>query len=111
MSRVTVEYDRTGDISKLVASRVQRIIREATFSVEGHAKTEVPVDTGNLKNSISSSFEADGTRGVVATNVEYAEYVEYGTRRTAAQPFMEPAYNRVVPTVRAALDDVARELS
>lgn len=49
--------------------------------IENEAKTFCRVDTGNLRNSISSQVEktADGVLGVVFTNSEYAPYVELGT--------------------------------
>ena len=49
--------------------------------IENEAKTLCPVDTGNLRNSISSQVEktADGVLGVVFTNSEYAQYIEFGT--------------------------------
>lgn len=42
--------------------------------IENEAKTFCRVDTGNLRNSISSQVEktADGVLGVVFTNSEYA---------------------------------------
>lgn len=59
-----------------------------------------PVDTGRLRNSLAS--EADtGEKAVyvdtsekavyVGTNVEYAPFVEYGTVKQKAQPFLKPA--------------------
>jgi HK97 gp10 family phage protein len=109
--RVVVESDRTGQVSAALRDGVRRIIQEATFAVEAHAKNNVPVDTGNLKNSVSASFEAGGDRGVVATGVEYAAWVEYGTRFSPAQPYMLPAYNEIAPRVRADLDELGRSVS
>jgi phage gpG-like protein len=42
-------------------------------------------------------FESFGTaRYVVGTNVEYAVYVEFGTSRNQAQPYLRPAVERAV---------------
>lgn len=49
----------------------------------------VPVDTGNLMNSLDAS--TDGTEVTAETDCEYAEYVEYGTWKMAAQPYFLPA--------------------
>lgn len=57
------------------------------------AMQHVPVDTGALRTSIEK-FGASGsdTRMVEAgQSLDYAAYVEYGTSRTRAQPFMHPA--------------------
>jgi len=53
------------------------------------AQSFAPVDTGRLQGSIN----AEG--GTVATDVEYAAFVEYGTSDTPAQPFMRPAADTV----------------
>ena len=56
---------------------------------EGHAKAECPVDTGRLRNSISHARDDDAA--YIGTNVEYAPYVELGTSRMKARPFLRPA--------------------
>lgn len=48
------------------------------------------VDTGRLVGSISHEQEGDRTE-VIGTNVEYAPYVELGTQKTLAYPFLKPA--------------------
>ena len=44
---------------------------------ESYAKQRCPVDTGNLRNSITHQMEGDKTV-VIGTPVEYAPYVEFG---------------------------------
>lgn len=44
---------------------------------ETYAKLRCPVDTGNLRNSITHQMEGDKT-AVIGTPVEYAPYVELG---------------------------------
>ena len=50
----------------------------------------VPVDTGYLKSTLSAS--SSGTLLIAEASAEYAEYVEYGTWKMAAQPYFEPAF-------------------
>ncbi|MBD2861601.1 HK97-gp10 family putative phage morphogenesis protein [Paenibacillus oceani] len=57
---------------------------QATKQVQGDAKMLAPVanvDGGRLRNSIEATVEEQGGElvGKVATNVEYAAYVEFGT--------------------------------
>ena len=52
-------------------------LEKACFLVENSAKIKAPVDTGQLRASIT--HEIDGLTGIIGTNVEYAPYVEYGT--------------------------------
>lgn len=64
-----------------------------TLQVEARAKELCPVDTGRLRSSITSAIETEGDTivGVVGTDVEYASFVEFGTQRMDAQPFLTPA--------------------
>lgn len=57
---------------------------------EGYAKRLCPVDTGNLRNSITHQQENEDTE-IIGTNVYYAPYVELGTSRMGARPFLRPA--------------------
>ena len=64
-------------------------ILKACVIVQGAAKPLTPLKTGNLRGSITYSIS--GNEGRVGTNVEYAPYVEMGTSKMAAQPYLRPA--------------------
>lgn len=75
---------------------------------ESYAKQICPVDTGNLRNSITHATEDNGHTVVIGSNVEYAPYVELGTYhpKRKAQPYLRPAiedhkdeYKEVLQTV------------
>jgi HK97 gp10 family phage protein len=68
---------------------VSLALEASALLVEGQAKALAPVDTGNLRNSIT--HEVEGQEAKVGTNVEYAPYVELGTVKMAAQPYLNPA--------------------
>jgi len=59
-------------------------MRDATLLVQGTARTLVPVDTGRLRSSIMPEVRSEGLTGsvvgVVGSSVDYAPYVELGTR-------------------------------
>lgn len=63
------------------------------LNVQNEARKLCPVDTGRLRSSIQAvpGEDAKGPYVDVGTNVEYAAMVEYGTARSAAQPYMRPA--------------------
>lgn len=72
----------------------------------------VPVDTGDLQ--ASGRIEPAAPNGSQAYtvkygggNVDYAEYVEYGTERMAAQPYLNPALQQV--SVRDVISRYIRE--
>lgn len=57
--------------------------------IAADARIACPVDTGRLRDSIEHEVQGDAVR--VGTNVEYAVYVEEGTRYMNAEPFLRPA--------------------
>ena len=57
---------------------------------ESYAKKLCPVDTGRLRNSITHAQYDENTE-VIGSNVEYAPYVELGTHKMAARPYLRPA--------------------
>lgn len=71
--------------------------------VETHAKIRCPVDTGNLRASIMVD-EATPERALIAPHTEYAEHVEFGTSRQAAQPYMRPALDEHQPEIIDAVE-------
>lgn len=73
-----------------IIKRVQdKFLEEAGVIVQETAVRLVPVQTGNLRGSINRRREGDAE--IIGTNVEYAEYVEYGVRGRSGQPYMRPA--------------------
>lgn len=72
---------------------VARDIQRRCLQIDRAAKALCPVDTGRLRSSITNTLttDGDGVVGIVGTDVEYAPYVEMGTSRMPAQPFLLPA--------------------
>lgn len=60
--------------------------------MQNKAMRSVPVDTGNLKRSLTLEGGNDGLSSRVYAPTEYAEYVEKGTRFMDAQPYMKPSF-------------------
>lgn len=86
---------------KRVDQESRQVVRRNTFRVEAGAKQRCPVDTGFLRESIVSAFALDpggaAFVGVVSAEANYGIYVERGTSRARAQPFMRPAAMAVRP--------------
>lgn len=94
-ARYHVRWNR-GALDKLLKSdegAVGRDLQRRAIKVEGAAKRLCPVDTGRLRASITHALDRDGEGllAVVGTDVEYAAFVELGTSRTRAQPYLRPA--------------------
>lgn len=61
--------------------------------------------TGATKRSIKLDLASNGLRAVVKANTDYSGYLEVGTRKMEAQPFMRPALNEIQPKF---IDDLRR---
>ncbi len=69
--------DKLGKISENLTSGLQVALGEAGELVRKDAVMNCPVDTGRLRQSITSHVE--GNSAIIGSNVEYAPYVEFGT--------------------------------
>lgn len=57
---------------------IKRALERVGLQAESFAKANCPVDTGNLRNSITHTLEGDRSV-MIGTNTQYAPYVEFGT--------------------------------
>lgn len=113
----TAKFTPAGDVSRLldlfVQVKVYSAVGKAQQAVLEEAKALCPVDTGDLRASITYAEPVDNgkqIRGEVSANMPYAAYVEFGTGHRgasspgagpfpytmtwpgmAAQPYMRPA--------------------
>ena len=90
-------------------TKFQQVVEIAARHVETKAKDDVPVDTGTTKNSINSSRE-DELAWRVGPTTEYAPFLEYGTERMIARPFLIPAVEAELPKLRDALSQLTQDL-
>lgn len=100
---VEVAEDNAGEWKSAYEKAIAAALEEIGLVAEGHAKRLCPVDTGRLRNSITHVVDAGGKSAYVGTNVEYAEYVELGTSRSKAQPYLVPAASRHASEYEAIL--------
>lgn len=84
-------------------------LRQCALLVEAEAKRICPVDTGRLRASITYEIDENGLIARVGTNVEYAIYVEMGTWKMVAQPYLRPALEKLRPKIMAILKAAYRE--
>jgi HK97 gp10 family phage protein len=88
-----IKVDNIDLIKKATEEAVKVALEAVGLQAENYAKRLCPVDTGNLRNSITHDTDVGELCAYVGTNVEYAAYVEYGTQKTKAQPYIKPAVN------------------
>ena len=78
MSNIDVKItDNHDKFIKALQQQLHDAFEEIGQQAVAHAKETVPVDTGNLKNSIDYSVSDDNVK--VGTDVEYGKYVEWGS--------------------------------
>ena len=97
------ESARLQGLADTLVPRASAVVRKVAFDTQADAQRLAPVDTGNLRNSITTSVQGDGLRAAVVATASYARFVEFPTSRTAAQPFMGPATDRNAPAFREAM--------
>jgi HK97 gp10 family phage protein len=85
-----------------------KALRAGIRVAERYAKAKVPVDTGNLKNAIAVGSVSD-TQAVLVASTNYAAYVEFGTRRMAARPYMRPAVEDHIEEIEDVMGRVIDE--
>lgn len=89
-------------IAKLPGNR-DKIIKAAAFHVLGEARKRAPVATGALRDN-SEVTDGDGYKNI-EFHQEYAAYVELGTHKMAAQPFLTPAVEAEAKLLEKRLKD------
>lgn len=107
--------DNSKEVLAAMHEAAARALEKCGLVAEGYAKKLCPVDTGNLRNSITHTVDEQEPAAIIGTNNEYAAYVELGPGKYAeggrptpwvyqdakgnwhmthgqrAQPFLKPA--------------------
>lgn len=118
--------EKLNKMSKTTKQTIEKEVGKNSKLIQAQAKALAPVDTGNLRNNITTQIEWNGNIciGTISCDVEYGPYVEFGTgiystlgmgRQTPwvykdgkgfhytqgqqPQPFMFPAYNMQINNV------------
>lgn len=124
-----VFIDNSPMVKRAFEEACLRALERCGMQGEGYAKDLAPVDTGNLRNSISHKVDASEPVVYIGTNSEYGAYVELGTgeyypggrqtpwvykdahgnwHRTSgqeAQPYLKPAVANHKQTYRNIIED------
>ena len=100
--------DNLALLGPAATKRAQLVLQKSARDIEARAKAVVPVDTGALKNSIQARSVAALT-WEVAVGQSYAVYVEFGTHRMPARPYLTPAFEVVRPAFEVAMGQVLHD--
>lgn len=123
------EIDRKlkGIPDKLAKKALRQSMRPAMKEVLKEAQQNAPVDSGDLKKSIklkagprskkAITLDVAVGEGFFKGDTFYAGFVEFGTSKMPAKPFMRPAYdskgqdakNKVIQDIPKMLEDVVKK--
>jgi HK97 gp10 family phage protein len=104
--QLSFDLGRAGLKATTLASQA---VRKTALDIEADAKALAPVDTGNLKGSISVD-SLGPLAAEIGPTATYGIFQEYGTSRMPPQPFMGPAFDRRSPGLVAAMEQIADEV-
>lgn len=103
IQNLRINADNVDAVKGGIRGAMQRALERIGMEAEGYAKDLCPVDTGRLRGSITHT--TDGSAAYIGTNVTYGKYVELGTARMAAQPYLAPAATEHTETYRNIVRD------
>ena len=86
-----------------IQKHVHRQLASWAAYVKALAKQLVPVRTGHLRSSIYAKISESVVR--IGAEATYALFVEFGTRRMQARPYLYPAIREYLPQ----LEQIIRE--
>lgn len=93
LSKLMGELGATAEITIEAATSAMKI---TTGQVQATAKQVAPKRTGYMANNISVEpvkKTATSVTGTVNAKADYSSFVEFGTYKMAAEPFIRPAVN------------------
>lgn len=83
--------DNSGEFLKALPEQIEAALTAIGLTAETYAKQDCPVDTGRLRNSITNAVEMGENAVYIGSNVSYSAFVELGTSRMKARPYLKPA--------------------
>lgn len=99
------------DAMELVAEQGEsNAIAEVTKLVYDTPPSPSYVRTGALRNSITHAYDKTEKAAYIGSNLEYAPYVEYGSRNMIERPFLRNAAQNYVKEYEHLLNDAIEKL-
>lgn len=87
-----VVFNRLPELVAEIEASSRSAPKRVADRIASDARARAPVQTGYLRSSIESASIEAGKSAEVYVGAEYGAYVEYGTYKMAARPFLTPAF-------------------
>ena len=94
---------------KQVEEALRKATQIAARNIETGAKRDVPVDTGDTRNSIAAN-ETGNLEWTVGPTTFYAPFLEFGTVYMIARPFMNTNAEKERPRFVEAVRQITQDL-
>ncbi len=105
---------RGAEVINALDDAIQAAMQATAEAAKAEAQSLAPVRTGLLRSSIYADVNAPGGSArrtlVLGADAPYALYVELGTSRQAAQPFLRPAIDKIAPKLTENLRAAVRSV-
>lgn len=95
--------DHSAEVSAKIKAALPRGLEKCGLVAEGYAKKLCPVDTGNLRNSITHMIDEGGDAVYIGTNSEYGAYVIH--KRNLAQESIIRVAGRILGYIKMQRDN------
>lgn len=96
-------HDHSAEVSTEIKAALLRGLEKCGLVAEGYAKKLCPVDTGNLRNSITHVVDEGGDAVYIGTNSEYGAYVIH--KRNLAQESIIRVAGRILGYIKMQRDN------
>ena len=95
--------DNSKEVSAAIKAALLRGLEKCGLVAEGYSKKLCPVDTGNLRNSITHVVDEGGDAVYIGTNSEYGAYVIH--KRNLAQESIIRVAGRILGYIKMQSDN------
>ncbi len=91
--------------SEALEEEVHNVVENVGDNMVSYAHGIVPVRTGNLMASIFADVDEDNLSVTLGATADYASFIEYGTVKMRAQPFLQPAADVGTEEMNARIEE------
>ena len=88
---------------------IMKGIEKGALRVEADAKRNCPVDEGLLRASIDHKLNNGTLSATVGSSLDYSKFLEFGTVKQRAQPYLYPALQSNQDNISADVMEAIRD--